>query len=251
MDVEYWDQVAANYDDEIFDSINLDLNGIIKRRVEQYQSQDYFACDFGCGVGKYLPLLARCFKTLYAVDHSEELLKVARVACAGQTNIRFIRSDLSRTKLRIPKIRFAVCTNVLIAPAHKKRLAILRNIQRHQPHGGHLLLLVPSTESALYANQRLIEWNRRAGYRGEELMSECLPATARSAKQLLNGTIPIQGVLTKHYLREEILLMLEGQGYETVSVDKLEFAWRNEFDNPPSWMQSPFPWDWLLVARKK
>lgn len=251
MDVEYWDRVAQTYDDEIFDSINLDLNGIVERRVEQYQSPDYLAGDFGCGVGKYLPLLARCFKKVYAIDHSEELLKVARSTCARQANIRFMRSDLARAKLRIPKIRFAVCANVLIAPDRKKRQSILRNIHRYQPRGGHVLLLVPSTESVLFTNVRLIEWNRRAGFRGNDVMSESLTATATSTAELLKGTIPIQGVLTKHYLREEVMLMLDGVGYEPISVDKLEFAWDNEFDSPPSWMKGPYPWDWLLVARKK
>ena len=251
MDVEYWDGVAQTYDDEIFDSIKLDLNRIIERRVRQYRSADNLACDFGCGVGKYLPLLARYFKTVYAVDHSSKLLKIAQATCAEHQNIRFFQSDLSRTKLRIPKIRFAVCANVLIAPDRKTRLSILSNVHRHQSRGGHLLLLVPSTESVLHTNLRLIEWNRRAGCQGDEVMSECLPTTARSAAHLLNGTIPIEGVPTKHYLREEVLLMLHDQGYEPISVDKLEFGWDIEFNNPPAWLQRPYPWDWLLLARKK
>jgi hypothetical protein len=31
---------------------------------------------------------------------------------------------------------------------------------------------------------------------------------------------------------------------------KLEYGWKTEFSHPPRWMKAPFPWDWLVTARK-
>ena len=61
----------------------------------------------------------------------------------------------------------------------------------------------------------------------------------------------IEGVPTKHYLREEAIVFLEEEGFQVVSVDKIEYAWNTEFDDPPRWMGSPGPWDWLLIARRR
>ncbi|MAG16654.1 MAG: methyltransferase type 11, partial [Phycisphaerae bacterium] len=36
-----------------------------------------------------------------------------------------------------------------------------------------------------------------------------------------------------------------------VSIDKIEYDWTTEFHNPPRWLGTPLPWDWLFVARKQ
>ena len=247
MDKRYWDNVAADYDDQIHDSFANDHAGIIKRRIQKYAKSAHIACDFGCGIGKYLPMLSKRFKFVYAIDLSQKLLDLAEQNCGQHNNIRYIQSNLSNTKLRIRKSHFAVCANVLIADDRKARTGILKNINRHLVTGGHLLLLVPSTESALYADQRLVEWYRREGATESEARAERI----RVGPTLLDGIIKIQGVPTKHYLREEAAVTLANAGFEMVSADKVEYGWHTEFDSPPRWMREPYPWDWLIVARAR
>lgn len=252
MDRQYWNSVAADYDSQIQDSLGTDRRRAIRKRIRQFGSPRKVACDFGCGVGKYAPFLARCFKTVYAIDYSQKLLDHAARNCEHVANVRFIRSDLSRPnlKIRMRKPHFAVCANVLIAPQRRTRVNILCNIHRCLVRSGHLMLLVPSTESALWANRRLIDWNRREGRRGSDLKEESIPATATNAADLLEGIFCLDGVRTKHFLREEGVIMLRDAGFEPAEPEKIEYAWDTEFVEPPDWLNAPFPWDWLFIAHK-
>ncbi len=66
-----------------------------------------------------------------------------------------------------------------------------------------------------------------------------------------DGLINIDDVTTKHYLREEIVVTWEKAGFEILEIKKIEYGWDTEFDDVPSWMKAPFPWDWMVLARKK
>jgi hypothetical protein len=60
----------------------------------------------------------------------------------------------------------------------------------------------------------------------------------------------IDGVPTKHYLAEELSLMLQGSRLQIEHLDKVPYAWDSEFGDAPRWMRAPYPWDWLVVAKR-
>ena len=62
--------------------------------------------------------------------------------------------------------------------------------------------------------------------------------------------MPIDGVPTKHWLREELQVALRAAGFVVESVDKVEYGWDTEFPDPPRWMKDPWPWDWAVAARR-
>jgi hypothetical protein len=144
-------------------------------------------------------------------------------------------------------VHFAVCTNVLIMPEARRRAAILRKVHRHLVRGGHLLLLIASAESALFANHRLLEWNKRCGISLRAARREAI----QPSFEALDGVIKREGVAHKHYLREEAIVMLDAAGFDTLSVDRVEYPWTTEFAMPPKWMKAPHPWDWLISCRKR
>jgi SAM-dependent methyltransferase len=252
MDSRYWERVGKGYEDEIFASSLADRRGVIRSRLDELADARGVAIDFGCGVGHYLPLLARRFRRVHGVDFADALLDQARERCSGLANVSLQQANLAsgRARIRAPGARVAVCANVLISADATARRGILRTIQRHLSPGGRLLLLVPSLESALFANQRLVEWNRRLGFDEVEASESGIPATGRSARELLDGLVRIEGVPTKHYLREEMDVLLSATGFDVSSCDRVEYDWDTEFEEPPAWMRRPGPWDWLFVARK-
>lgn len=247
MDREYWNRGIQDYDEEVLDSLGADRKGVILRRLERYADKDRVAADFGCGVGKYVSVLACRFKYVYAIDFAARLLKTARERC-DETNIEWMQGDLAINNFRMRRAHFGLCQNVLISPERRKRRAMLENIRRHIVHGGHLMLLVPSTESAIYSGQVQVEWNRLKGLEGRDLTRNV--EAPRSKLELVDGLFGRDGVPTKHYLKEEAVKMLEGTGFRPLSVDKVEYDWDSEFPDAPAWMRDPYPWDWLLVASK-
>jgi SAM-dependent methyltransferase len=252
MDARYWEKVGDDYESSIFDSQKMDKRGVVAARVREYANPRATACDFGCGVGHYLPLLSPHFRRIYGLDFADSLLRQAAARCKGLDNVDLTRADLSkpRAALLIPKVRFGVCANVLISADEAFRQNILRTIRRHLVIGGHVLFVVPSLESALFSNARLIEWNKRLGHTANEAFEGGIPPTARSARELLQGLVRIEEVPTKHYLREEFEVLLTSSGFRVTSIEKVEYGWDSEFEQPPRWMKPPGPWDWLVVARR-
>ena len=78
MDEKYWDTIAADYDGEIFSALANDREDVIASKICEFRRSEAVACDFGCGVGKFLPILSESFHHVYAVDISKELLDQAR-----------------------------------------------------------------------------------------------------------------------------------------------------------------------------
>jgi hypothetical protein len=116
-----------------------------------------------------------------------------------------------------------------------------------------LILNVPSVESLLYSYFRETEWWRKMGnspQEAEALVDASYITQPRQVAQgvLIRGTEP-----TKHYLREELMVLARDEmGLEVLDVLKMEYDWATEMedDNVPTWMGEPYPWDWIMVAKK-
>ena len=55
---------------------------------------------------------------------------------------------------------------------------------------------------------------------------------------------------TKHFLREELQVLFELKHFAVREESRVEYDWREEYEDPPAWMQQPWPWDWLFVVQK-
>jgi hypothetical protein len=137
---------------------------------------------------------------------------------------------------------------VLIMPSDALRDGILKRLAGMLRRGGGLMLLVPSLESSLYAHARRAEWLRRSP--GARVPS-ATTLTGPSGRDVLRGILGIDGVRTKHWLREELVVALTAAGFKGVAVDKVEYGWDTEFAEPPRWMKEPWPWDWVAVGRRR
>jgi hypothetical protein len=67
---------------------------------------------------------------------------------------------------------------------------------------------------------------------------------------MLQGNVDIDNVPTKHYLREELGLLLSREGFRMQECEKIEYRWDTEFIDAPEWLTEPLPWDWMAVAKK-
>jgi len=233
MDEKYWDRMAADYDGEIFSVLASDRNEVIISVIQQFGSSRAAACDFGCGVGKFLPVLAENFRSVYAFDLSGELLAQARQNCKELHNVSFSKADLSKNKIKIPRVDFSLCVNVLIMPSPEIRVAVFNTITKHLRCGAHLVLVVPSLESALLSDYRLVQWNLKQGFSYDQAVSDL---DSDSDVLLRQGLVEIDGVPTKHYLKEELIAFLADKPLEITSIEKVEYSWDTEFDSPPKWV---------------
>lgn len=252
MDKHYWDNLAGNFKQDVFEVFKNDANGTIARAIQTHSSENQIATDIGCGVGSLLPMLAKSFGKVYGVDISPKCLKKAEKNCSKYSNITYIDQDLSKVKCQLPKSDFLLCVNALIFPSLPGRINFLNACVDSLNKNGVLLLVVPSLESALLRNHREVEWNIKAGEKPHIAQkNDFVGLNGISAESLALGSISIDGIETKHFLKEEIYLMLEKRGLTILDIAKLEYPWKTEFFNPPKWMQAPYPWDWFCLAKKR
>jgi len=251
MDTNYWERIAPRFETEIFSVSAHDRRNLITSRIRRLGSPDHLASDLGCGIGHFLPALSQAFRHVTAVDISPKTIRRAKVACCDLGNVTYMTLDLSSPGARLPKVDFCLSVNTLLTPHPRKSAALLNSTIRHIKAGGHLLLVVPSLESALLTRFRTIQWNLRDGLSHKAAIRASAATHGLSNDgDLTRGVVPIDGVPTKHFLEEELVALLAERRMTTVEVRKIEYPWHTEFERPPKWMKAPYPWDWLLLAKK-
>jgi SAM-dependent methyltransferase len=251
MNRTYWNRMAARYETEIFSVLKHDRAGLIAEKARRFGDKKQTASDIGCGPGYFLPMLSRLFRKVHAVDISSRNIAKARAAGARLPNVDYQTADLAAPGVRLPRADFALCVNAAIAPSLAHRNRMLDVTCRHLRPGGHLVLVVPSLESAFLTDFRLIECNLRNGMRPGSAVRSGFGANPKAGRvRVHEGVLRIDKVETKHYLQEELLILLQSRGMRTLEIEKIEYPWTTEFTHAPRWMRSPFPWDWLVVARK-
>jgi 2-polyprenyl-3-methyl-5-hydroxy-6-metoxy-1,4-benzoquinol methylase len=248
MDRKYWDKMAPGYDDEIFDVLHNDKKHLIRRALKKLSGPGKSVIDIGCAVGKWLPVLSPAFGKVMAIDISKKNLLIAKQQHASLPNVEFRQVDMSSKNPALPLFDVAVCVNAILTPSLKKRNLFFSNVNKILNPGGSLILVVPSLESWL--NTRIVQhrWQIDKKLFAEKFTDKAL---ALKYRNLLQGNADIDHVATKHYMREELGLLLSEEGFEVNTIQKIEYNWHTEFVDPPEWIKSkPGPWDWMVLATK-
>ena len=246
MDRDYWEKIAPDYNDEIFDVLKNDSKGLIVSAIAKIASKKKTVIDIGCAIGKWLPVLSPAFKKVYAVDISRENLEIAKKLYPEFTNVEYDRIDMSGSKAKMPLCDAGICINAILTDSLKKRSAFFTNLKKCIKKNGYLILVIPSLESSMLTSIIRQRWNPDKDANG--VISK--KKSEHQLKNILQGNAEIDSVPTKHYLKEELQLLLNNEGFKTEDFKKIEYEWDTEFLKPPKWLKEPKPWDWMVVARK-
>ncbi len=247
MDRTYWEKIAPGYNSEIFDVLKNDSKQIIVTVINRFSSEKTTVTDIGCAIGKWLPVLSPAFKKVIAVDISVENLNIAKKLYPEFRNVVYTRADMSNPRAKITACDFAICINAILTDSLKKRNIFFTNLKKTVKKNGRLILVVPSLESSLLTSIIRQRWNPDKD--ADDVINK-----KKSSVQLINllqGNAEIDHVPTKHYLKEELELMLSHEGFAAEEFYKIEYDWTTEFLKPPGWLKEPHPWDWMVLAKKK
>jgi 2-polyprenyl-3-methyl-5-hydroxy-6-metoxy-1,4-benzoquinol methylase len=247
MNRNYWERIAPGYNDEIFDVLDNDKKALISSAIKKIASSSKTVIDAGCAVGKWLPVLSPLFKKVIAADISTKNLSIAQKTYPSYVNVDYLRADLSSPELKLPKCDAAVCINAILTDSLKKRNAFFNNLYSCLKKNGHLILVVPSLESWMLTRIIQNKWKIDKKLFGEKLSEK---EGIKRYKNIQQGNAEIDNVATKHYLKEELMLLLSNEGFWVEACKKIEYNWKTEFIKPPQWLNEPRPWDWLIIAKK-
>lgn len=248
MKRSYWEKMAVSYSDEIFDVLKNDKKALIRSVISKHASKNKTVIDIGCAVGKWLPVLAPAFKKVVALDISAKNLEIAKQLYPQYKNVQYLRADMSGKKTKVHKCDFGICINAILTPSAKDRDIFFQSLSACVKKGGQIVITVPSLESWLLTS--IVQQQYK-------IDSKLFPRT-KNAKEALRkwnnirqGNTDIDEVPHKHYLEEELQLLLNNAGFIAEEFQKIEYNWDTEFIRPPKWLKEPRPWDWMVVARKK
>lgn len=244
----HWNRIAPSYNDEIFDVFQSDRKKKLPRYFKKHAGLTKTAIDFGCGNGKSFPHISSRFKHILGLDISKGLLEQAKAR--GYTNIDLKQADLTKKKLSLPPVDFAFCCNVIMFPVIEKNRQLIKNIHKALKKGGTALIVLPSLDSALFSSWRLIDLYRKEGVKPEDIPASEFHYFKGSKRELVQGIVHIDGVPTKHYSASEINVIFTEAGLAVTKIEKLEYDWNTELSDPPTWLQDPYPWDWLVECKK-
>ncbi len=239
MNRDYWDRQADRWEAEIFDSLSEDRTGGIRGALRRAAARHAEVLDFGCGVGGYLPFLARTFKRVHAVDWSARCVARARERTAALANVTLERNTpraLARLEHRFGCV---IAANVVIHPRRAVRERLLRSIGRVARQHATTLFVVPSLESAAYC-----EYMRRETAPRQRSSYDFTPEMRAPEA----GVVSIEGVPTKHFTGDELTATLSRSGFRLVELLRVNYAWKTERLSPPRGLRSVLPWDWLAVT---
>lgn len=248
MERKYWEQIAPAYNEEIFDVLKNDKKAIIRSAIRKVAAPHKTALDAGCAIGKWLPVLAPAFRQVVAADISAKNLSIAKKTYPQYTNVDYQRMDMSAATIELPLFDVVVCINAILTASEKKRSHFFHNISRSLQKEGTLILVVPSLESWLMTRIIQHKWSI-----DKKLFAQKITATEAASryKHMQQGNVEIDNVATKHYLQEELQLLLSLEGLHIKKIQKINYEWSTEFVAAPEWLKEPRPWDWLVIAEKK
>src|SRR5690242_7625076 len=133
----HWNRIGSAYQDEIFDVFRSDKLKIIPRVIAKYANHEHKAIDFGCGTGRAFEYLSPAFKSVFALDISDNLLTIAQKR--GFKNIKFKQHDL--TKPLREAADFGFCCNVVMLPEVDLNKRMLKNIRQAIRKGGNVAIV--------------------------------------------------------------------------------------------------------------
>lgn len=247
MKRDYWEKIASSYNEEIFDVLHNDKKALIRSAIKKYASKNKTVIDIGCAVGKWLPVLSPAFRKVYAVDISAKNLEIARQAYSQYKNVVYLRADMSGRNTKVPQSDFGICINAILTSSLKDRTIFFQSLSACVKKGGRIIITIPSLESFLLTSIIQQQW---------KIDKNLFPET-KNAKEALKkwnnirqGNADIDDVPHKHYLKEELQLLLENEKFIAEDFQKIEYNWNTEFLKPPKWLKDPKPWDWMVVAKK-
>jgi SAM-dependent methyltransferase len=246
----HWSQAAASYEAEYIDPYLPDIRNPLRRNVRRLGDPRHkIVADLGCGIGPLLPLLAKHYRTVYAVDFAKGMLKRAQETAAGRENVAFIHTNL--TELALPEaVDVAVAVNSLVMPDVRDLDRTLERIRAALKPGGVFLGIVPGMDAVHYYTMLLLDRALASG--------KPLDAARKNAAHLADhahfdcdfGQFCYDGLEQHFWQPFEVRYRFRRAGFSVRRLRKLHLSWR-QFSAAGDLKHYPAPWDWLFFARAK
>jgi ubiquinone/menaquinone biosynthesis C-methylase UbiE len=139
----FWDKIAPKYDNET--KSYRELNEIMYKKIHQYSNKMFNVLDCGCGTGTITIEIAKCVKTVTAMDISNEMLKIVKAKAEKSEieNIEYKQSDLVGLNIGSNSFNTIFMNNVIHLVDEKEKT--IRKAYDLLANDGYLISTTPCT----------------------------------------------------------------------------------------------------------
>ena len=245
-----WSKAAATYEQDFIDPYLPGVRNPLPRALEELADPKRgTAADLGCGVGPLLPLLAKRFRRVVAVDFAEGMLCRARAAHDGLANVEFLRAPLTDLAPLAGQLDVAAAVNSLVLPDPDDLEAALRSVHAALRPGGHFLGIVPAIDAVHYCTMLLVDRARKAGMPADKARQNAAHHGEHALYDFAFGGFRYRGIEQHFWQPFEVRYRLRRAGFRRVRLAKVELAW-DQFACAADLKDEPPPWDWFFRAEK-
>ena len=245
-----WSKAAATYEQDFIDPYLPGVRNPLPRAVaELADPKKGTAADLGCGVGPLLPLLAKHFRRVIAVDFAEGMLKRARQACEALPNVEFLCGPFTDLAPLAGQLDVAVAVNSLVLPDIGDLEEALKSIHAALRPGGRFLGIVPAIDAVHYCTMLLVDRARKSGMPLDKARQNAAHHGEHALYDFAFGGFRFQGIAQHFWQPFEVRYRLRRAGFRRVRLTKVHLTW-SQFAGAPDLKAEPPPWDWFFQAEK-
>jgi len=278
VDKFIWDNVCYYYDESVLSPLSEEVVNPIFDCIDKIDKlgEDYVVADFGCGTGRLVEILSKKkFKKVYGIDHSENMLRMARTRCASH-KVEYKNMHMTNLSEMYGKIDIAFSINSILPRNPDNTLKMIQEIYKTLKPSGIFIAILPSFDTILYLKKlwsedyfnklerkreaklqsnfpySIVNWFRKEKNIWEaELKAyfKCRKRKLNKTKQLYAGDFGI----VQHFIHEnEIQFLLGKAGFEKIlDKAKVKYPWKLcKKYNYGYFPEKDEIWDWFVVAKK-
>jgi SAM-dependent methyltransferase len=229
MSQQGWNRLAAEFENSVCDITSTSAPAIEKLVALARPNRRQTLVDAGCGIGTFVERFGKRFGKVVAFDFASAMVKRTRKRCSDLEHAEWASLPLEDAGDKFGSIaHLAVCMNVITAPSRSLRERQWRSLSELVRPGGHLLVVVPSLESAEYV----------AG-----LDNEAFNSSFEEDNEMVRRNDTDQ----KHYSRRELRRTVTNEGFKVIALRKVSYPWGEDGLELGA---RKTPWDWACLARK-
>ena len=223
MSSHSWNKLAKDFEHSVCD-ITATSGDVLAKWVERIApSRRQTLVDAGCGIGTFTARFGNRFGRVIGFDFASGMVRRARRRCRELTHAQWQTLPLEAAADEIgPVGHVVVCLNVVTSPDADLRARQWQSLGGLLRDHGHLLVVVPSLESARH-------------------VAEIEGASAEG--DLLRRTDTLQ----KHYSRSQLRYRVSRDVGRVVALERIHYPWAEEGLEEAG---TTLPWDWLCVAQR-
>jgi trans-aconitate methyltransferase len=226
-----WNRLAATFEVAVCDvtrSSGAQLAELVRR---SNPSKAKSLIDAGCGIGSFTKRFGRRFGQVLAFDFAEKMVTRAKKLCVELPNVSWSTMGLEDAAAKLgPVGDLVVCLNVITSIDDALRRRQWTSLSGLAQSGGHVLVVVPSLESALRVAKFADEDNQ-------------IHDSDFASGSVFRGQYP-----QKHYGRAELRQTIHRAGLRVISLKRIHYPWSDDGVDDPGRLA---PWSWVALARKR